>query len=133
MTYRVTGHISVSTYMFSCRLILYLLPKVYVQGLLWRHLHSSTRFAFFIIIISACISSVCASVFHQLCGCLSVPQLCLFCAQVLFSEVCIPQISSGLYTCYHASFCLSVFEYMCMGIHVYLGILFCKLHVNCSV
>lgn len=115
VTFRVNWA-SVSTYTFSCRLIL--VPAL--EGL---HTRCIPRAATLSRMVCLFFSFVCA---YPVCLCIppimwflvSVPQLSLFCAWVPFVEVRIPQISSGLHTHFCVSCCLSIFEYMCCRMHI---------------
>lgn len=108
----LTGHQFLHT-VFPADLSLYLLLKVYMQGMFWGQLHSSTRFICFFLL---CVHILCVSVFHQLCG---IPCVCpsyflcmsAFCRSLHTS-------SSGLHTHFCLSFCLCIFEYMCWRIHI---------------
>lgn len=115
---------------FPADLSLYLLLKVYVQGILWGRLHSSTCNFF----SSVRISSMHVSVFHQLWGCLS---LCPSCVSSVHK--CLFQKSHTSNKFWSACMLLCVFLFVYLWIYVhgntcdYLWNFFCKLHVNYSM
>lgn len=105
ITFRVNWA-SVSTYMFSCRLILVPAFKVYMQGVFWGRLDFSTWFVCFFFCV--CISCVPLYSTNYAFPCVCVPAVSFLCMSAFFRSLHTSNKFWTAYTLLYLSVCVSL-------------------------